>query len=118
MSYLNKNLNSDVHTLSELSMRQVHAKVDGLCGIAAFYQALSNTLLTPSQLRLHDHGSMRDILVEAVENVPAYVYTSFNNFKKRIKKDDKLLLEKFHKGTHIIYYCQVQPQRWNYKKKL
>ena len=39
-------------SLAELSLRSECGEEGSLCGLAALYQALLSTLLTPSQLRL------------------------------------------------------------------
>ena len=98
ISKLNKNLNSEVQTLSDLSMRPVHAQVDGLCGIAAIYQALSSTVLTKSQLKNYDYGSMKKHILGMLEHFASYAFTNFPFFNKKIKKDDRLLLHKLHRG--------------------
>ena len=102
ISKLNKNLNPEIHTLSDLSMRPVHGPEDGLCGVAAMYQALSSTVLTKSQLKNYDYGSMKKHIIEMIEHFSTYALSNFNNFKKRIIKDDRLLLHKLYKGNNYL----------------
>ena len=102
ISKLNKNLNHEIHTLSDLSMRPVHAPEDGLCGVAAMYQALSSTVLTKSQLKNYDYGSMKKHIIQMIEHFSTYALGNYNNFKKRIIKDDRLLLHKLYKGNYYL----------------
>ena len=103
ISKLNKNLNHEIHTLSDLSMRPVHAPEDGLCGVAAMYQALSSTVLTKSQLKNYDYGSMKKHILEMLEHFSTYALSQMSNqLKKRIKKDDRLLLHKLYKGIYNL----------------
>ena len=102
ISKLNKNLNGDVQTLSDLSMRPVNAEVDGLCGMAAIYQALLSTYLTKSQLRNLDYESMKKQMIEMIAHFSTYTYTHYSVWKKDLKKNDELLLTKYFLGRYKI----------------
>ena len=101
ISKLNKNLNSEIQTLSDLSMRPVNAQVDGLCGIAAIYQALSSTLLTKSQLRNYDYESMKKYILEMIEHFSSYAYINYNKWKKDLKKSDRFMLNRYYTGIFL-----------------
>ena len=107
ISKLNKNLNGEVQTLSDLSMRPVNAEVDGLCGIAAIYQALLSTVLTKSQLRTLDYESMKKHMIEMIGHFSSYTYTHYQVWKKDLKKNDKLLLDKYFLGSYIIHKASL-----------
>ena len=100
ISKLNKNLNSEIHSLSDLSMRPVYGSEDGLCGIAAFYQALSSSVFTKSQLKNYDYGSMKKHVLDIIEHSSSYTFPYYNSFKKKLKKNDRLLLHKLHTGNY------------------
>ena len=55
---LGLSLNSSIHTVVDLSLREVSGEQGGLCGIAAIYQALASTVLTKSQLRTLGYQDM------------------------------------------------------------
>ena len=80
ISKLNKNLDPEMHTLSDLSMRPVHAPEDGL----------------------YDYGSMKKHIIQMIEHFSTYALGNYNNFKKRIIKDDRLLLHKLYKGNYYL----------------
>ena len=60
---LNQVLDEEEHSLPELQSRETTASSGGLCGIAATYQALHDTLLTPSQLKKMNHISMKEAIL-------------------------------------------------------
>ena len=47
---LNEKLNSSVHNHIDLNLREISSEQGSLCGMAAIYQALGDTLLTRSQV--------------------------------------------------------------------
>ena len=47
---LNQKLNSSVHNHIDLNLREISSEQGSLCGLAAIYQALGDTLLTRSQV--------------------------------------------------------------------
>ena len=51
MTNLNRWFDGEIHTLIDLSIRDVSAEKGSLCGMAAIYQALENTVLTKSELK-------------------------------------------------------------------
>ena len=59
---LGLSLNSSIHTVVDLSLREVSGEQGGLCGIAAMYQALASTLLTTSQLRVMGYEALIEIM--------------------------------------------------------
>ena len=61
---LNSVLDEEEHSLPELQSRDTTASSGGLCGIAATFQALHDTLLTPSQLKKMSHISMKEAILE------------------------------------------------------
>ena len=50
MEKLNQKLNSSVHNHIDLNLREISSEQGSLCGMAAIYQALGDTLLTRSQV--------------------------------------------------------------------
>ena len=65
-AFLQKSLNEDSHTTSDLALRSITNKKGGLCGLGALYQALENTILTPSALLKHDWKSMRETIANEI----------------------------------------------------
>ena len=61
MTNLNRFFNGEVHTLIDLSIRDISSEKGSLCGMAAVYQALENTILTKSELKklTYDEGKAR-----------------------------------------------------------
>ena len=104
ISKLNKNLNSEIHTLSDLSMRPVSVPEGGLCGIAAMYQGLSSSVLTKSQLKKHDYGSMKKYLLAMMDHFSTYVFNQYHKWKKKVKSDDRLLIHKLYVGKYVFYF--------------
>jgi hypothetical protein len=48
--------------IQHIPSRPVSAPSGGLCGLASLYLALSNTLLSQSQLTLYTYSGMRDLI--------------------------------------------------------
>ena len=46
--------------------RPISGPSGGQCGLAALYLALSSTLLTQSQLKLHTYSSMRQVVAQEI----------------------------------------------------
>ena len=64
---LNQVLDEEEHSLPELQSRETTASSGGLCGMAATYQALHDTLLTPSQLKQMNHITMKEAILTELE---------------------------------------------------
>ena len=64
---LNKALDPDEHSLQELQTREIYKSSGGLCGMAAMYQALHDTLLTQSQLRKMSQRQMKEALLAELD---------------------------------------------------
>ena len=61
---INQNLNSSMHNQVDLSLREISSSQGGLCGLAAIYQALKDTLLTKSQLRAMGYEELVEVMAE------------------------------------------------------
>ena len=70
MNNLNKMLDPDIHTFIDLSMRDVSGGTGSLCGLAAMYQALLNTILTKSQLKKYSYDAMKAKMAEEMLKDP------------------------------------------------
>ena len=86
MNSLNKVLNAEVHSFIDLSLRDVAGDKGSLCGLAALYQALVNTILSKSQLKGYSFDDMKAAMATEMENDPKGV--------KKIK-DTELLKDFF-----------------------
>ena len=64
---LNQALDEEEHSLPELQSREITASSGGLCGMAAMYQALHDTLLTQSQLKKMNHIQMKEAILTELE---------------------------------------------------
>ena len=53
-----------MHSVLDLSTRAVSAEQGGLCGLAAMYQALDDTIMTKSQLRDVGYDDMKYSVVQ------------------------------------------------------
>ena len=60
---LNQALDEEEHSLPDLQSRGITASSGGLCGMAAMYQALHDTLLTQSQLKKMNHIQMKEAIL-------------------------------------------------------
>ena len=60
---LNQALDPEEHSLQELQTREIFSASGGLCGMAAMYQALHDTLLTQSQLRKMNQRQMKEAIL-------------------------------------------------------
>jgi hypothetical protein len=87
MTNLNRWFDGEIHTLIDLSIRDVSADKGSLCGMAAIYQALENTVLTKSELKklTYDDGRVR--IAEEMKQDP----------KKAKKMTDVQILTDYHK---------------------
>ena len=61
---LARELSPVVHTVVDLSLREVSTAQGGLCGLAALYQAMDNTVLTKSQLKITGYEDIRAIITQ------------------------------------------------------
>ena len=93
MEKLNRNLNSSVHTQVDLSLREVSSEQGGLCGLAAIYQALDNTLLTKSQLRVMGYEELVEVMAEEMRM----------DMDDARKKSDAEMLMHFHDCEYPLY---------------
>ena len=83
---LNQVLDPEEHSLQELQSRDVESSSGGLCGMAAIYQSLQETLLTKTQLQKMSIYSMRERIYSELKLDP----------KKGRKEGDANLLKMFH----------------------
>ena len=83
---LNKALDPEEHSLQELQYREISKSSGGLCGMAAMYQALHDTLLTQSQLSKMGHRGMKEEILKELSMDP--------NLAK--KEDDFTVLRWYH----------------------
>ena len=67
MTNLNKWYDGEVHTLVDLSMREVSGDKGSLCGMAAVYQALENTILTKSELKKLSYDDAKAAIAKEIE---------------------------------------------------
>ena len=93
ISKLNSLLDNTVHTIPELSLRDVSAAKDGLCGLAGMYKALYDTVLTESQMKTMDAKSMRKVVVDEVVSM-----LGDDTDEDIDKLDDYHLLKYYHTG--------------------
>ena len=61
---LGRELSPAVHTVVDLSLREVSTAKGGLCGLAALYQAMDSTLLSKSQLKITGYEDIRAIITQ------------------------------------------------------
>jgi hypothetical protein len=67
---LNGALNPEYHSMPDLSQRSLTGKQGSLCGLAALYSSLADTLLTKAQLRAYDKESMRKFIQKIITDYP------------------------------------------------
>jgi hypothetical protein len=91
---LNLRLNSMVHTIVDLSMREVSTLQGGLCGLAAIYQALEGSVLTKSQLRTMAYIELVEVMAEEM----------LMDIKEAGKKSDAEVLMHYHDCEFPINY--------------
>ena len=93
---LSEVLNSEEHSVQDLQSRDVSAASGGLCGMAAIYQALHETLLTKSQLQKMTHLTMKERIFMELKLDP----------KLSRKEADTTVLKWFHQ---LICHHQKDP---------
>ena len=70
---LNKHLDGEVHSVVDLSMRDVTGDRGSLCGLAAFYQAGKDTILSISQLNKMSFDAIKSTLAAELGLDPSTV---------------------------------------------
>ena len=92
-------LNDSVHTVVDLGLRQVSSEQDGLCGLAAIYQALDSTILTKSQLRSMSYEELVEVMADEM-GIP------INDARK---KSDAEMLMHLHdcEFSHFFVYLVI-----------
>ena len=75
MLQLNRRLKGSHHTFGELAGRPHSAPQGGLCGLAAVYQSLQDTILTPSQLEHFTYEDMKMELATEMKLNPSQLET-------------------------------------------
>ena len=90
---LNQKLNSSVHNHIDLNLREISSEQGSLCGMAAIYQALGDTLLTRSQLRALSYEDLVEVMVDEMR-MDADV--------ARRKSDAEMLMH-FHDCEYVIF---------------
>ena len=103
VSSLSRALSPSGHSLAELSQRPVEGEQGGLCGLAALYQALADTLLSPGQLAMMDYTGMRKYVGQVMLGYPQ-AFSNRNQQKHLIPSNvkafsDQDLVKKFQKGV-------------------
>ena len=96
MTNLNRWFNGKVHTLVDLSIRDITAEKGSLCGMAAVYQALHNTILTKSEIKELSYDDGRFKIAEEMKEDP----------KAAKKLTDVEVLTAFH-GCGYITICYI-----------
>ena len=95
MKRLSQHLDGEVHSVVDLSMRDVTGDKGSLCGIAALHQAALDTVLSVSQLSKMSFDSVKFRLAEELDMDPSTVKGT-NDFE---------LLEKFYEcKTKIVFF--------------
>ena len=87
MTNLNRWFDGEIHTLIDLSIRDVSSDKGSLCGMAAVYQALENTVFTKSELKEMTYDDGRVKIAEEMGQDP----------KKAKKMTDAQILTDYHK---------------------
>ena len=64
---LHKGLDPNVHTRVDLSVKELTAPLDSLCGLGAMYLALENTFLSRTQLTVQNYYDMRQLIFKELE---------------------------------------------------
>ena len=70
---LNKQLDGEVHSVVDLSMRDTTGDRGSLCGLAAVYQAGKDTILSISQLKKMSFDDIKSTLAEELGLDPTTV---------------------------------------------
>ena len=63
-------LNPQYHSMPDLSKRSLTGKQGSLCGLAALYSSLADTVLTKAQLMAYDKESMRKFIQKIITDYP------------------------------------------------
>ena len=92
---LSKHLDSEVHSVVDLSMRDITGDRGSLCGLAAVYQAGKDTVLSVSQLKKMSFDDIKYTLAEELGLDPTTV--------KGINDID--LLESFYSCKYSKLHC-------------
>ena len=87
MTNLNRWYDGEVHTLIDLSIRDISADKGSLCGMAGVYQALENTILTKSELKKMSYEQGRDKMTQEM----------IRDVKTDKKLTDVQILTEYHK---------------------
>ena len=98
VSQLYNLLNKTIHSIPDLSMRNIRSPTEGLCGIAALYKALYDTILTKSALKLIGYYDMRNKIAREIANMET------GNITNLFHLGDSDLLQKYHNGQSILHY--------------
>ena len=70
---LNKHLDSEAHSVVDLSMRDITGDRGSLCGLAALYQAGKDTILSVSQLKKMSFDEIKSTIAEELGLDPSTV---------------------------------------------
>ena len=99
---LSSALNPEYHSMPDLSQRSLTGEQGSLCGLAALYSSLVNTLLTKAQLRAYDIESMREFIQNILTDYPwpfdADQQKQHENIGKMNQLADANLLNLFYIG--------------------
>ena len=80
---LSKSLDPTVHSMVDLSIRELVGPLGSLCGLGALYLALENTFLSRTEMTLQSYYTMRELIFKELE------------IKKDDELEDTLLLENY-----------------------
>ncbi len=69
-------LNKTSHSIPDLSLRKVQSPNNGLCGLAALYKALYDTILTKAALKQMGYMDMRSKISEEISNMENELYAN------------------------------------------
>lgn len=99
---LYKVLNKTSHSLPDLSLRKAQSPNNGLCGLAALYKALYDTILTKAALKQMGYIDMRTKISEEISKMENGLDANL------LLLDDTELLKRYFKGIclhflHIHY---------------
>ena len=96
---LSKYLDGEIHSVVDLSMRDITGDKGSLCGIAAFHQAARDTFLSISQLNKMSFESIKFRIAEELGTDPTTVKAT----------NDIELLEKFYECEAFCLFSIDNP---------
>ena len=95
MSKLSFHYLGEIHSMFELSNREVSGNAGSLCGMAAVYQAAVDTILTVFEIKTLTFDEVRNQFIETMERAG-----------ERISSDEELL-ENYHSCKNICCFHKI-----------